>query len=225
MGSRRIGHNWATFPFTFTMGIPPWCWERLKAKGEKRAAEGEMVRQHHRLNGHASEQTPGGSGRHGTQRTQELGVLQSAGAQRVRHGWERGTRRTLLLIDKVFKNWFIYFNWRLITLLWWLLLYTDMNQPWVYMCSPPWTPRTSLSSHPSGSSQHTSPEHPVSCIEPGLAICFTYGNIHVSVPFSQIIPPSPSPTKSKTLFFNLCLFWCLSYRVIVRIFVNSIYMR
>lgn len=50
------------------------------------AAEEEMVRQHHRLNGHASEQTPGGSGRHGTQRTQEPGVLQSAGAQRVRHG-------------------------------------------------------------------------------------------------------------------------------------------
>ena len=26
--------------------------------------------------------------------------------------------------------------------------------------------------HPSGSSQCTSPEHPVSCIEPGLATCF-----------------------------------------------------
>ena len=35
-------------------------------------------------------------------------------------------------------------------------------------------PPTSLPSHPSGSSQCTSPEHPVSCIEPGLAICFTY---------------------------------------------------
>ena len=56
-------------------------------------------------------------------------------------------------------------------------------------------------SHPSGSSQCTSPEHPVSCIEPGLAICFTYDNIHVSMPFSQIIPPLSSPTESKTLFF------------------------
>ena len=36
-------------------------------------------------------------------------------------------------------------------------------------------------------------EHPVSCIEPGLAICFLYDIIHVSMPFSQIIPPSPSP--------------------------------
>ena len=57
-------------------------------------------------------------------------------------------------------------------------------------------------SHPPGSSQCTSPEHPVSCIEPGLAIYFTYDNIHVSMLFSQIIPPSPSPTESKSLFFT-----------------------
>src|SRR5574337_421713 len=50
---------------------------------------------------------------------------------------------------------------------------------------------------PSGSSQCPSPEHPVSCIEPGLAICFTYDNLHVSVPFSHIILPSPFPTESK----------------------------
>ena len=56
--------------------------------------------------------------------------------------------------------------------------------------------------HPSGSSQCTSPEHPVSCIEPGLAICFTYDIIHVSMPSSQIIPPSPSPTESKRLFYT-----------------------
>ena len=56
--------------------------------------------------------------------------------------------------------------------------------------------------HPSGSSQCTSPKHPVSCIKPGLAICFVYDIIHVSVPFSQIIPPSPSPTESKRLFYT-----------------------
>ena len=49
---------------------------------------------------------------------------------------------------------------------------------------------------PLGSSQCTSPKHPVSCIEPGLVIRFIYDVIHVSMPFSQIIPPSPSPTES-----------------------------
>ena len=63
-------------------------------------------------------------------------------------------------------------------------------------------PSTSSPSHHSGSSQCTSPEHPVSCIEPGLAICFTYDNIHFSMLFSQIIPSSPSPTEFKRLFFT-----------------------
>ena len=56
--------------------------------------------------------------------------------------------------------------------------------------------------HPSGSSQCTSPKHPVSCIKPGLAIHFLYDIIHVSMPFSQIIPPSPSSTESKRLFYT-----------------------
>ena len=34
-----------------------------------------------------------------------------------------------------------------------------------------------------------------------LAICFTYGDVYVSMLSSQIIPPSPFPTESKSLFF------------------------
>ena len=41
---------------------------------------------------------------------------------------------------------------------------------------------------------------PCSCIKPGLAICFSHDNIHVSMLFSQIVPPLPSPTESKRLF-------------------------
>ena len=56
--------------------------------------------------------------------------------------------------------------------------------------------------HPSGSSQCTSPKHPVSCIKPGLATRFIYDIIHVLMPFSQIIPPLPSPTEFKRLFYT-----------------------
>ena len=84
-----------------------------------------------------------------------------------------------------------------------VLPYINMNPPWVYTCSPSWTPLPPPSpDHPSGSSQCTSPKHPVSCIEPGLVIRFIYDIIHVSMPFSQIIPPSPSPTESKRLFYT-----------------------
>ena len=79
----------------------------------------------------------------------------------------------------------------------------EMNVPQVYMCSPSRTLLPPPSPyHPSGLSQCTSPKHPVSCIEPGLATRFIHDIIHISVPFSQIIPPSPSPTESKRLFYT-----------------------
>ena len=76
-----------------------------------------------------------------------------------------------------------------------------MNPPQVYMCSPSWTLLPPPSPfHPSGSSQCTSPKHPVSCIEPGLATHFIHDIIHVSMPFSHIFPPSP--TESIRLFYT-----------------------
>ena len=86
-------------------------------------------------------------------------------------------------------------------MLWWFLPYIDMNQSWVYMCptvlnSPPISlPTPSL---------WVVPEHQLwaSCIEFALVIYFTYGNIHVSMLLSHIVPPSPSPKESKSLFFT-----------------------
>ena len=86
--------------------------------------------------------------------------------------------------------------------MWWFLPYIDMNQPWVYMCPHPEPPsHLPPPPHPSELSHCTGFECPVSCIKLELVICFTYGNIHISMLFSQIIPPSPSLTESKSLFF------------------------
>ena len=67
-------------------------------------------------------------------------------------------------------------------ILWWFLPSIDMNQPQVYMCPPSRTPLAPPSPpHPSGSSQCTGFECPVSCVELGLVIYFTYGSIHISL--------------------------------------------
>ena len=99
---------------------------------------------------------------------------------------------------------FFNFNWKLITLQYCIgfAIYQHESAMGIHVFPilnplPPPSP-----SHPSGSSQCTCPEHPVSCIGPGPAIYFTYDNIQVSILFSQIIPPSPSSTESKSLFFT-----------------------
>ena len=119
-------------------------------------------------------------------------------------GFPKLTRVEHLYFTFLFEWFLLSFSVYLFILLYNIVLvlpYIDLNPPWVCMCSPSWTPLPPPSpSHPSGSSQCTSPEHPVSCIKPGLAIHFTYDNIHVSMPLSHIILPLPSPTESNRLF-------------------------
>ena len=96
----------------------------------------------------------------------------------------------------------IYFNWRLITLQYYICFAIHWRESATGIHVLPILNPPPFPSHPSGSSQCISPEHPVSCIEPGLAIHFLYDIIHVSMPFPQIIPPSPSLTESKRLFYT-----------------------
>ena len=99
---------------------------------------------------------------------------------------------------------FLYF-----TILYWLChnwlesTVSDMYFPFWIPLPPPSPPP------PSGSSQCTSPEHPVSCIKPGLAICFIYHILHVSMRFSHIISPSHSPRVQKAV-----LYICVSFSVL-----------
>ena len=93
--------------------------------------------------------------------------------------------------------------------------YTDMNQPWIYMYSPS---RSSLlppfPSHPSGSSQCTSPEHLSHAsnlgwwsVSPLTAYLFQSCSLWTS--HSHLLPQSP-----KVCSVHLCLFFCFTYWII-----------
>ena len=69
------------------------------------------------------------------------------------------------------------------TILQWFLPYIDVNEPWLYMCSPSWT-LLHLPPHPIPQGHPSAPALSAQSIEPGLAIYFTY-NIHVSMLFSN----------------------------------------
>ena len=64
---------------------------------------------------------------------------------------------------------------------------------------------------------------PARCFELALAISFTSGNAHLSMLFSQIILPSPSPTVQKSVLYICVSFCCPACRNVGTIFLNSIY--
>ena len=111
----------------------------------------------------------------------------------------------ILLFYFIFYFFPIFISWRLITLqycggfchtlTWNIHGFTCVPHP-----EPPVPPPSP--SHPSGSSQCTRPEHLSHASNLDWPICFTLDNIHVSMLFSQNIPPLPSPTESQSLFYK-----------------------
>ena len=107
-----------------------------------------------------------------------------------------------------------------------VLPYIDMNLPWVYMSSPSWSPLLPPSpSHRSGSSSAPAPR----TLYHALNLDWRFIS-HVTIYMFQCHSPisshsRPLPQSPKVCSICLCLFCCLAYRVIVTIFLNSIYMR
>ena len=82
-----------------------------------------------------------------------------------------------------------------------VLSYINMNPPWVYTCSPSWTPShipplTIPLGHPSA------PAPSILYHASKLDWQLISRMILYMFQFSQIIPPSPSPTESKRLFYT-----------------------
>ena len=117
------------------------------------------------------------------------------------------------------------FNWRLITLQYCIGSATHQHESatGVYMF-PILTPVPHPSPyHPSRSSQCTSPKDPVSNLD------WRFISYMILYMFPWHSPksshPLPLPQSPKDCSIHLCLFCCLTYRVIITIFLNSTYMR
>lgn len=71
----------------------------------------------------------------------------------------------------------IYFNWRIITISWWFLLYINESAIGIHAAAPSWALLPPISPHyPSRLSQSTGFECLASCIKLALLIYSTYGN-------------------------------------------------
>ena len=106
-----------------------------------------------------------------------------------------------------------------------VLPYIDMNQPRVYMSFNP-EPPSHLLPH------IISLDHPRA---PAPSILYPVSNIDWQFLSYTIVymfqchspkssHPLPLPQSPKVCSIHLCLFCCLAYRVIITIFLNSIYM-
>ena len=105
-----------------------------------------------------------------------------------------------------------------------VLPYIDMNPPLVYMSSQSWTPPHQPLSPYLG---HPSAPAP-SILYPVSNLDWRYVSYMIEYMFQCHSPKSSHPLhlpqSPKVCSIHLCLFCCLAYRVIITIFLNSIYM-
>ena len=120
-----------------------------------------------------------------------------------------------------FKNFYFYFILLYNTVV--VLPYIDMNPPQVYMSSQTWTP---LPPH------IISLDHPhapaPSILYPASDIDWQFVSYMIVHMFQCHSPksshPLPLPLSPKVHYTHLCHFCCLAHRVVIAIFLNSIYM-
>ena len=110
--------------------------------------------------------------------------------------------------------------------LWWILSYIGMKQPWVYMCSPsrsplpPPSPPAPLRFSQCTRSERLSHASNLGWWSVSPQILYMFQCCSLETSHLLLLPQS-----LKDCSINLCLFFfCSAYRVIIKIFLNSIYM-
>ena len=130
---------------------------------------------------------------------------------------------TIACVSSLFFLFLFYFIFKLYNIVL-VLPNIEMNPPQVYMCSPSWTllpPHTiplGRPSLPAPSIQYRALNLDWRLIPYMILYVFQCHSPKSSHPLA--LPQSP-----KDCSIHQCLFCCLIYRVIVTIFLNSIYMR
>ena len=132
----------------------------------------------------------------------------------------------LLLLQSLFIYFLFYFILFYNTIL--VLPYINMNLPRVYTLPILNPPPSSLLPPCTMSLGHPSAPAP-SILYPASNLDWRFVSYMILYMFQCYSPksshPLPLPQSPKDCFIHLCLFCCLAYRVIVTIFLNSIYMR
>ena len=126
---------------------------------------------------------------------------------------------------KIQENIFlVYCNWRTSIVLWWVLPYINMNQPWAYICPLPPEPPSHFPPHPIppgchrapalGSLRHISKSHWLSLLHMVMYMfqCYSLKSSH---PLLLLCP--------KVCSLCLCLLCCPACRTVGTIFLDSIY--